>query len=89
LRLSGELKGHYHEIFDFRFSKWISFPKPLIIPLGPFLTLRKFTEIFAAQGAPLLLLTPVIGGKWKKFAAGAVDTGGNFAGGVVDTVGAP
>jgi hypothetical protein len=30
------LKGQCHEIFDFRFSTWISSPKPLIIPLGLF-----------------------------------------------------
>ncbi len=49
------------------------FPQaPDYTPLGPFLIFRKFAEIFAAKAAPLLLLTPVIGGKWKKFAAGAV-----------------
>jgi hypothetical protein len=37
--------------------------KPLSIPLGPFLIFRKFAEIFAAQGAPLVLLTPVANGK--------------------------
>jgi len=30
------LKGQCHEIFDFRFFTWISFPTPLIIPLRPF-----------------------------------------------------
>jgi hypothetical protein len=35
-------------------------PKPLITPLGPFkIFFRKFTEIFAAQGAPPVSLTPV------------------------------
>jgi hypothetical protein len=34
-------------------------PKPLIITLGPF----KFAEIFAAQGAPPVSLTPVANGK--------------------------
>jgi hypothetical protein len=35
-------------------------PKPLSIPLGPF---RKFAEIFAAQGAPPVSVTPVANGK--------------------------
>jgi hypothetical protein len=34
-------------------------PKPLSIPLGPFEFFRKFAEIFAAQGAPPVSLTPV------------------------------
>ncbi len=42
------------------FYTWISFPKHLIIPLGPF---RKFTEIFAAEGASPVSLTPVANGK--------------------------
>ncbi len=29
-------KGVWHMIFAFRFFPWISVPKPLIIPLGPF-----------------------------------------------------
>jgi hypothetical protein len=38
---SATLKGHCHEIFCFWFISWISFPKPLIIPLGPFQNLLK------------------------------------------------
>jgi hypothetical protein len=32
-------------------------PKPLSIPLEPFQIFRKFLEILAAQGAPLVSLT--------------------------------
>ncbi len=38
-------------------------PKPLNIPSGPFQIFLKFAEIFAAQGAPPVLLTPVANGK--------------------------
>jgi hypothetical protein len=37
----------------------ISFPKPMSIPLRPFRIFQKFAEIFAAPGAPPVLLTPV------------------------------
>jgi hypothetical protein len=37
----------------------ISFSKPLSILLGRFEFFRKFSEIFAAQGAPPVSLTPV------------------------------
>ncbi len=54
------LKGQRHEIFDFRFSTWISFPQ------APDYTIRavsnfsqKFAEIFAAQDAPPVSLTSV------------------------------
>jgi hypothetical protein len=53
----------------------------------------QFSEIFAAQGAPPVLLTPVANEKKTpavpvaKFAAGVVDTGGKFDTGVVDTGG--
>ncbi len=47
------LKGECYEIFDFRFFYESVSYKPLSIPLGQF---RKFTEIFAAQGAPLVSL---------------------------------
>ncbi len=36
------LKGVWHEILDFRFLSWISFPRPLSIAWGPF---RIFTKI--------------------------------------------
>jgi hypothetical protein len=51
--------GQCHEIFDFWFFSELVSPKPLSIPLGPFRIFRKFAEIFAAQGTPLVSLTPV------------------------------
>jgi hypothetical protein len=58
------LKGQCHEIFRFWFFSWLSFPH------APDYTIRavsiffwKFTEIFAAQGLPPVLLTPVANGK--------------------------
>ena len=57
--LAVSLKGQCHEIFDFWFFSWISFPKHLSIPLRPFRFFRKFAEIFAAQGAPPVSTTPV------------------------------
>jgi hypothetical protein len=57
------LKGQCNEIFDFRFCTWISFPKPLIIPLGTFQIFSKIRGDFAAQGAPPMSLTPVAIGK--------------------------
>ena len=64
------LKGQCHKIFDFWFFPWISFP------LAPEYTIRadsnclwKFAEIFTAQGALPVSLTPVANGKnlqsWK------------------------
>jgi hypothetical protein len=73
------LKGQCHEIFDFRFSTWISFPKHLTIPKGPFRIFSKFTETFAVQGAPLVSLTPVANGKnlqSEKFSLFLLDTFG-------------
>jgi hypothetical protein len=56
-----KLKGQCHEIFDVWFFSWICCPKPLSIPLGQFrIFSRKFAEIFAAQGAPPVSLTPVV-----------------------------
>ncbi len=57
------LKGQCHEIFDFKFSTWISFPQPLIIPIGPFRIFSKLPEIFTVQGAPPVSLAPVANGK--------------------------
>jgi hypothetical protein len=54
------LKGQCHEIFEFRFFHDAVSSKALSIPLG---LLRKFTEIFAAQGAPPFSLKPVSKGK--------------------------
>jgi hypothetical protein len=58
------LKGQCHEIFDFRFSTWIRFPQApdyTIRAVSNFL--RKFAEIFGAQDAPPVSLTPVANGK--------------------------
>jgi hypothetical protein len=38
-------------------------PQPLSLPLGLFQIFSKFTEIFAAQGAPPVSLTQVTNGK--------------------------
>ena len=58
------LKGQCHEIFDLRFSFHESVsPTPLSIPLRPFHFFRKFAEIFAAPGLPLVSTTPVANGK--------------------------
>ncbi len=80
VRLSLHLKGQCHEIFDFWFFSWISFP------LSPKYTIRavsnffsNFAEIFTAQGAPPVSLTTVSTTLAKlvaKFAAGVVDTSG-------------
>jgi hypothetical protein len=58
-----KLKGQCYEIFDSRFSTWISFPQALIISLGPFQIYQKFAEISEAQGAPPVSLTPMANGK--------------------------
>jgi hypothetical protein len=58
------LKGQRHEIFDFRFSTWISFsqaPDYTIRAVSNFF--HKFAEIFAAQDAPPVSLTSVANGK--------------------------
>ncbi len=47
------LKGQWQEIFDFRISSWISFPQALEYPI------RVVAEIFAAQSAPPVSVTPV------------------------------
>jgi hypothetical protein len=74
------LKGQCQEIVDFRFSTWISFPQaPDYIVRAVSNFFRKFTEIFAAQGAPPLSLTPVAYGKnlqLEKFSLFLLDTFG-------------
>ncbi len=50
--MHGNLKGQCHEISSSGFSHESAYPKPLSITLGQFQFFRKFTEIFAAQGAP-------------------------------------
>jgi hypothetical protein len=88
---SCSLKGQCHEIFDFRFFTWISFPPAsddTIKAVSNFF--RKFAEIFAAQGASPVALTPSANGKnlqsekfslflleFGKFATGFVGTGGS------------
>jgi hypothetical protein len=47
-----ELKGQCHKIFCFWFFHESVSPQPQNIPLTPFKFFRKFTEIFASQGAP-------------------------------------
>ncbi len=54
------LKGQCHEIFDLWFFHESVSTKPLSIPYKFF---RKFSEIFADQGAPPVSLTPVANGK--------------------------
>jgi hypothetical protein len=54
-------------------------PKPLIIPLGHFKFFQNFAEIFAAQDAPPVSLTPVANGKnlkSEKFSLFLLDTFG-------------
>jgi hypothetical protein len=87
------LKGKCHEIFDFTFSTSINFPQAPDNTIRAVSNFRKFAEIFAAQGAPPVSLTPVANGKnlqseefslffltffGGKFAAGVIDTGGNM-----------
>jgi hypothetical protein len=61
-------KGQCHKLFCFRFLFHESVsPKPLRIPLGPFqIFFWKLAEIFAAQDALLVSLTPV-SNKKKRF----------------------
>ncbi len=60
LLLRGDLKGQCHEIFDFRFFCMNQFPPSLWdYHSGHFKFFRKAEEIFAAQGAPPVSLTPV------------------------------
>ncbi len=35
------LKGVWHKIFDYKFFSWITSPRPLRIPLGPFQIFKK------------------------------------------------
>jgi hypothetical protein len=58
------LKGQCHEIFNLWFLHESVSPKPLSIQIGPFQIVSKIRgEIFAAQGAPPVSLTPVANGK--------------------------
>ncbi len=66
------LKGQCHEIFCIWFFSWISFPKPLSIPLGPF---RIFSKIRGDIRSSRL--TTGINDTGDKIAAGINDTGGN------------
>jgi hypothetical protein len=60
-------------------------PSPRVFDLDRFEFFRKFAEIFACQGAPLVSRTPVA--NFSTTFASVVDTGGNFATGVNDTGG--
>jgi hypothetical protein len=56
------LEGQCHEIFDFKFFHESVSPQAPAYPIRAVLNFfRKFSEIFAAQGAPTL----DTGGKWK------------------------
>ncbi len=74
------LKGQCHEIFCFWFFSWISFPKPLIIPLGPFQIFKKIRGDICSSRLPPVSF-------WHRWHTGVNDTGGKFATGVVDTGG--
>ncbi len=91
------LKGQCHEIFCFWFFSWISFPRPRVLHLDRFEFFKKFSEIFASQGAPPVSTTPVANlppvsattaaNFYPIFASVVDDTGGKFATGVNDTGG--
>jgi hypothetical protein len=54
-------KGQCYEIFDFRFSTWISLTQtPDYTFRANSKFFRNFAEIFAAQGAPQVSLAPVV-----------------------------
>ncbi len=53
-RVKSELKAQCHEIFASDFFHNSSSLKPLKITLGSFQIFRKFLDIFAGQGAPLV-----------------------------------
>jgi hypothetical protein len=57
--------------------------QPQSIPLGPFQIFRKFVDIFASQGAPLVSMRPLA--NFATSCATVVDTGGKFAASVNDT----
>ncbi len=59
-----KLKGQCHEIFDYWFFSWISFPQTLSILLRPF---RIFSKIRGdIRGSRCTTGVNDIGGKWKK-----------------------
>ena len=60
-------------------------PSPRVFHLDRFEFFRKFTEIFASQGAPPVSTTPVA--NFSTIFASVIDTGGKFAAGVNDTGG--
>ena len=60
-------------------------PSPRVFHLDRFEFFRKFAEIFASQGAPLVSTTPVA--KFYTIFPSVVDTGGKFATGVNETGG--
>ncbi len=71
-------------------------PSPRVFHLDRFEFFRKFTEIFASQGAPPVSMTPVANlppmsltpvANFSTIFASVVDTGGKFATGVNDTGG--
>jgi hypothetical protein len=71
-------------------------PSPSVFHLDRFEFFRKFAEIFASQGAPLVSTTPVANlppvsatpvANFSTIFASVVDTGGKFATGVNDASG--
>jgi hypothetical protein len=60
-------------------------PSPRVFHLDRFKFFRKFAEIFASKGAPLVSTTPVA--NFSTIFANVVDTGGKFATGINDTGG--
>ncbi len=60
-------------------------PSPRVFHLDRFKFFRKFSEIFASQGAPPVSTTPVT--YFSTIFASVVDTGGKFATSVNDTGG--
>jgi hypothetical protein len=62
-------------------------PKPLSIPLGPFLNFFENSEIFAAQGPPPVSLTPVSNFKFTLWSEHRdIITSGKFAAGALTLV---
>jgi hypothetical protein len=64
MKIGTSLKGVWHEICDFRFFSWISFPWASELTIGGhFEFLRIFTEIFEVK-------VKKTGDKWKQFWGG-------------------
>ncbi len=77
-----QLKGVWHEIFDFRFFSWISVPQApkYSMPLEPFWIFSKIR----GDIRELMFITGV-NDTCNKLFSGVNDTGEKFIAGVVDT----